>query len=220
MDENSRKTELDKLDIDQLIEETEEVVKEDIEKKEEESKKKQEKEQEEKPKKKLPLKLILRGFLLLIILVFTLLSVLEYMKKPSIKSGFYIINKKIVWLSKHKIEENKIKSLIKNYNFNLKIAYKFNSINGIKILSATLYTKFTSKTDVPLDKLYEVIKKDIYLKFKKLTFNKYLEDIPKYSNVISEIIQNTTLDILKKDIPDINMKEVKKNLNFTTFLIS
>ncbi len=220
MDENSRKTELDKLDIDQLIEETEEVVKEDIEKKEEESKKKQEKEQEEKPKKKLPLKLILRGFLLLIILVFTLLSVLEYMKKPSIKSGFYIINKKIVWLSKHKIEENKIKSLIKNYNFNLKIAYKFNSINGIKILSATLYTKFTSKTDVPLDKLYEVIKKDIYLKFKKLTFNKYLEDIPKYSNVISEIIQNTTLDILKKNIPDINMKEVKKNLNFTTFLIS
>ncbi len=220
MDENSRKTELDKLDIDQLIEETEEVVKEDIEKKEEESKKKQEKEQEEKPKKKLPLKLILRGFLLLIILVFTLLSVLEYMKKPSIKSGFYSINKKIVWISKHKIEENKIKSLIKNYNFNLKIAYKFNSINGIKILSATLYTKFTSKTDVPLDKLYEVIKKDIYLKFKKLTFNKYLEDIPKYSNVISEIIQNTTLDILKKNIPDINMKEVKKNLNFTTFLIS
>jgi hypothetical protein len=102
--------------------------------------------------------------------------VLELTKKIPIKTGYYKIDKKTLWISEKKIMEEKIKSEIKKYRFNLKVAYKFSSINGIKILSALLFTTFHSKTDIPLEKLYKIIKEKVYKKFKEATLDKYIED--------------------------------------------
>ncbi len=214
--DTNKETEIDELDLDELIEETEEQLKDDSTKEEKEEVSR-ETVAEEKPKKKLPLKLILNIVLAILIVLFSILTILEIRKKPIINSGFFIINKKIVWISKSKIEQAEKEQQIKKYNFNLKLAYEFKSINGMKILSANIYTKFSSKAKIPMDKLYEVIKDNIYKNFDNLTDNRFIEDIPNFKTKISEIITSQIIQNLKNLVPDINLKEAEKNINFISF---
>ena len=153
MAENDRRTELDKLDIDELIEQTEEIVKEDQKKQQEETDKslKEESETEEKPKKKLPVQLILRIVIGFVILVFIILSILESIKKIPVKTGYYKINRQILWISKKKITEEKIKSEIKEYRLNLKVAYNF-------FVDALLEDKRT-QDKLKVDSIEEIVKK-------------------------------------------------------------
>ncbi len=214
---SGKETEIDELDLDELIEETEDQIKEDVI--EETTDVSHETVEPEKPKKKIPFKLIFIVLLSILIILFSVLIILELRKKPKVISGYLIINKKIVWISKSKIKIAEKEQEIKKYNFNLKLAYEFKSVNGMKILSANIFTKFSSKASIPMDKLYAVIKDNIYKSFDNVTKDKFVEDIPNFKTKISEIIINDILNDLKNFVPDINIKEAKKNINFITFKI-
>ena len=218
MDESKQKTTIDELDIDELIEETKDLLDEE----EPEQPKKEEppeKPKEEKKKKKIPVFPIIWVFLSILIVFLTFLFFKELKRKPDVKTGYFTINKKIIYISNKKIALQKLKNEIKKYDFKLLIAYKFASVSGIKIMKALVITKFSSKADVPLNKLYSLIKDKIYKQFKKLTKGKYIEDIKNYRNIIVKIIKENTLETIKDVIPGINMDKVRKNFKIDEFII-
>ena len=222
MDNVDNKTTIDELDIDELIEETKELLEDDIDvgasKTDEETSKS--KDESEKPKKKkLPILPALSVVLFIVTVFFGFLTIKEARKKPVIKTGFFVINKKINFITKEKIKQQTIKQETTVYNFKLLIAYKFASISGIKILKSVVYTKFSSKALVPLDKLYSLINNKIYKDFSELSKGKYLEDIKNYKKTLSAIIKQDTLEIIKNVIPDVDMRTVKKNFKINEFII-
>ncbi len=222
MDDSKQKTTIDELDIDELIEETKDLLDDEDsseQEKKDTSQEKSETKQEDKKKRKIPVLYITWILLVIIILLLAFLCFKEYRKKPKINTGFFTINKKIVFISQKKRLAEKLKNEIKKYDFKLLIAYKFASVSGIKIIKAVIKTKFYTKADVPLDKLYSLIKDKVYSDFKELTKGKYIEDIKNNRNIIADIIKKDTLKIICETIPGINKELVKKNLKFGDFLI-
>ncbi|GEM_PF-4740817 len=221
------KVELDKLNIDELIEETETLIKE----KQEGEKASAPKEEppptiptqalsEEPPKKKLRFDIVILIFVTFVMLIFLILSVLEYFKKPIIKTDFHKIDTSIFWITPSKKLVSEEQQKIKNYDFDFKFSYQFHSIKGRRILYTNLVTKFKSKATIPMDKLYQSISESIIDDFKKTFQNNFLEDIKNYQDIISEIIQNRAVDIIKQSASDIDINEVVKGINFKVFIVS
>ncbi len=218
-----KKTELDKLDIDKIIEEIkeEDIEEQSIEKKSEPKKEESKKDSDKKPKKdkKKLIFFILWIFIFVIIILMGILTYKEMNKKIFVKSGYYKINPEVIYLSKEKQQQAIIEKTYETYNFNLEIAYEFNGVYTKKILACQVACNFKSKYKIDLNKLYAYIKNEIFKKFKKLTANRFLEEIPNYNSKVSLIIENTILNSIVKFCPDVNKNKLKQTLNFVIFRI-
>ncbi len=219
----AKKTELDKLDVEKIIEE---IKEEDVEEKEpekpEEKKEKENKPQEKPEEKKDKKKLIFFGiivFLGIINLVLAFLCYKQATKKIVIKSNFLKINPKVIYITKEKMLQAKIEQETKTYNFNFMMGYEFNGVNSKRILTCQVTCIFKSKYQVDLNNLYNYIAKKVSEDFKKLVDDKFLEEIPNYEAKLSVIIEDNIIKAIIKACPDVNENELKKVINFVVFRI-
>ena len=222
-----KKTEIDKLDIDEIIDEIkEEDVKEEIlEKDTEEEKKEPDKpeKKEEKPSLFKNKKIIFIAVWVILFIIICVTGFLAYKEKTKIIHVYSIhikINHEVIYLSKEKKEEAQKEKLYHTYNFNFQFAYEFNGINSKRILATQVTCLFKSKYEVDLKELYAYIKKNIENDFKKLVNGKFLEEIPKYESKLSVIIQDNIVNAILKVCPDLKKEKLIKTINFVVFRIS
>lgn len=224
-----KKTELDKLDIEEIIDEIkeedveEEVLEKDIEEEKKEEKSSEEKEEKEKKPSFLKNKKIIFLTIWIILgitsIIFAYLAYKEKTKIIHVYSIHILINHEVIYLSKEKKQQAEKEKLYHKYNFNFLFAYEFNGVNSKRILSTQVTCILKTKYEVDLSQLYAYIKSNIIKELKKLTDGKFLEEIPDYEKKISLIIQNNIINAILKVCPDLKKEDIMKTFNFVVFTI-
>ena len=227
---SKKKPELDKLNIDELIDEIkdkEQIESEDQEKKKEERREIESPQTDEDKKEKKSLfknkKIIFFILWILLFIISMLFAFLAYKEKTKIVHVYsipIIINTEVIYLSKEKKEEIALQKQYHSYNFNFQFAFEFNGINSKKILYTQVTCLFKSKYEVNLNDLYAFIKSNITKELETLTKDKFLEEIPNYQSKISVIIQNNIIQAILKVCPDLKKEDIMKTFNFAVFRIT
>ncbi len=220
------KLDIEKLDLDEIIEEIKDEEEDTSESSQKEEKSKKEDEKEDKETKSSFLKnkkFIFYVIWLLLFIISVVFAFLAFKEKNKIIHVYSIpikINHEVIYLTKKKKEEAILKKLYHSYNFNFQFAHEFNGVHTKKILTVQVTCLIKSKYEVNLTELYAYIKENILNDLKKLTANKFLEEIPDYKNKISKIIQENIVNAILKVCPDLKKEDILKTFNFSNFRIS